>query len=256
MKAPDPDFGPNLQQSETGYRYSIEPFLLAHFTQFFPGCKILDVGTGCGIIPILCLTQDSKLDITGIEIQEDLFNWAVKNINGRAAAGEVKLVRDDFMNAAPKLDPESFDVIISNPPYRKINSGRINPNQEKAVARHELTLNLPSLIQRGAPLLKTGGKIILAYPPLRLMEALGELRANDLFPSRLWFIHGHRGAEAKIFLVEAVKGQKADCIVENPHFVYETGNIYTREMEEIYASFDHINRPDDVEEKSNGVGVG
>ncbi len=238
-----------IQQAEDGYRYSIEPFLLADFVHLSPGCQVLDVGTGCGVIPLLLATRGKANKIIAIEIQQKLYDLAVSNISDNGAEKRVRLIYDDFANWHPDATSELFDVVISNPPYRKIKTGRINPNHEKAVARHELSMSLESLTAGADDCLKEGGAFTLAYPPLRLAEVLERLCRHKLFPARLRFIHGSRDAEARIFLVEAIKGRRADCVIEPPLYVYNEDGSYSREMEKIYASFNYSSRADNVEEK-------
>ena len=230
----------SIEQSHDGYRYSIEPFLLSKFVELAPSAMVLDVGTGCGIIPLLLLTREPKLRITAVEIQKSLYEVAVRNIAHHGLASIIKVVQGDF--AQTGIFRESFDIIISNPPYRKINSGRINPNQIKAIARHELTLTLSSLLENGCSLLKPGGRIALAYPPARLEEVRQTLTRLKLNPGRIRFVHGYSGTNAKIVLIEAVKEGSTDCLVETPLFIYNKDGSYTQEMRDIYASFNYTGR--------------
>ena len=236
-----------LIQNDFGYRYSIEPFLLADFAQLLPGQNVLDIGTGCGIIPLLIVFRQPTLKVTGIEIQDAAVENAEKNISKNKMG--IKIVHDDFLEWAQRAEIKPFDWIVSNPPYRKINSGRTNPDSGKAIARHELKLNLPSMLDKAQPILKKGGHITLAYPPLRLQETLRELESRELFPSRIRFIHGNQNAEAKIFLVDAIKEKKSDLIVDSPLYVYNKDGSYSKEMQEIYDSFNCIDGTDHIGEK-------
>jgi tRNA1Val (adenine37-N6)-methyltransferase len=238
---------PMVIQNDSGYRYSIEPFLLADFAQLLPGQTVLDIGTGCGIIPLLMVFRQPTLKVTGIEIQDAAAEIAETNISKNQI--EIKIVHDDFLEWAQQQDIEKFDLIVSNPPYRKINSGRTNPDSGKAIARHELKLNLPSMLDKAQPLLKKSGHITLAYPPLRLQETLTELESREIFPSRIRFIHGNQNAEAKIFLVDAIKEKKSDLIVDSPLYVYNKDGSYSKEMQEIYDSFNCIDGTDHIGEK-------
>ena len=232
-------------QNDSGYRYSIEPFLLADFVRLLPGQEVLDIGAGCGIISLLMVYREPELKVTGIEIQDSAAANAEENITKNQM--KIKIIRGDFLNL--KLAPEQFDLIVSNPPYRKINSGHINPDEGKAIARHELKLNLSAMLDKTKPILKKGGHITLAYPPIRLQETLHELKMREFFPSRVRFIHGNKNSEAKIFLVEAIKQKKSDLIVDSPLYVYNKDGSYSKEMKEIYDSFNCIDRAHHIGEK-------
>ena len=230
----------SIEQSHDGYRYSVEPFLLADFVKPSPGARVLDVGTGCGIIPLLMLTREGRLRITAVEIQPTLYESAVRNVSQNSLADRVEVMLADF--AQTGLLRERFDIVVSNPPYRKIDSGRRNPNPIKALARHELALTLRVLLENACALLDRGGKIALAYPPVRLEELRRELVRLGLGLRRLRFIHGYREADAKIVLVEAVKGCSAECAVEAPLYIYNSDGSYSREMQDIYVSFNYTGR--------------
>ena len=232
-------------QNDSGYRYSIEPFLLGDFVGLLTGQEVLDIGAGCGIISLLMVYREPELKVTGIEIQDSAAANAKKNVTKNQM--KIKIIHGDFLNL--KLAPEQFDLIVSNPPYRKINSGHINPDEGKAIARHELKLNLSAMLDKTKPILKKGGHITLAYPPIRLQETLHELEMRELFPSRVRFIHGNKNSEAKIFLVEAIKQKKSDLIVDSPLYVYNKDGSYSKEMKEIYDSFNCIDRTDHIGEK-------
>ncbi|MBC8287786.1 MAG: tRNA (adenine(22)-N(1))-methyltransferase TrmK [Nitrospinae bacterium] len=233
-----------IDQENTGYRYSIEPFLLADFITLLPDQSVLDIGTGCGIIPILLVHRQPSLKVTAIEIQE--CSQAQKNIHQNGMEKQISLIQGDFLEEAESLKPECFDHIVSNPPYRKIQTGRINPDSGKAVARHELSLNMGSLLDKSAPLLKKGGQISLAYPPERLGELMRELECRSLYPNRACFVHGNYQAPAKIVLVSALKGKKADFSVAPPLAVYNEDGTYSQEMAKVYASFNYIDRPNRI----------
>ena len=234
-------------QNDSGYRYSIEPFLLVDFVILRPGYEVLDIGTGCGVIPVLMINREPDLKITGVEIQGSAATIAKKNASKNK--NRIKILDGDFLDQNLTFFKEQFDLIISNPPYRKINSGRINLDEKKAIARHELKLNLQDMLEKAKHFLKKGGHITLTYPSNRLQETLRELENQKLFPSRIRFIHGNKNAEAKIFLVDAIKGKKSDLIVDSPLYVYNRGERYTKEMQDIYDSFNCVDGSDHIGKK-------
>ena len=220
-----------IDQEKTGYRYSIEPFLLADFMPLLPDQSVLDIGTGCGIIPLLLVHRESTLKVTAIGIRDS--GQAQKNIHQNGMDRQISLIQGDFLKEAKNLAPESFDHIVSNPPYRKIQTGRINPDPEKALARHELSLSMSSMLDKSAPLLKRGGQISLAYPPERMAEALRELENRNLHPSVARFVHGNFLTPAKIFLISALKEKKSDFSVAPPLTVYNKDGTYSKEAESL-----------------------
>ena len=238
-----------VQQTIDGYRYSIEPFLLVNFANLLTDSRLLDIGTGCGIIPLLVTTQLKLKEIIAIEIQKSLYDLAVSNISKNGVSDKVSLIHGNFIDSDPVAEHGLFDTIISNPPYRKLNTGRMNPNPEKAVARHEISMDLNSLITKTSSLLKHGGNFIMAYPPLRLRDAQEKLCLHKLFPSRLRFIHSSRKADARIFLIESPKNQQTECVIEPPLFVYNADGSYSNEMEKIYASFNYSSRAHHIKEE-------
>jgi tRNA1Val (adenine37-N6)-methyltransferase len=231
-----------ISQNPEGYRYSVEPFLLAHWACPSGGTKILDIGTGCGVIPLLLMSRQPDLEITAVEIQNSLYQNAVKNVKSNRWSHRIRVLEGDFQTIADDLEPESFDLILSNPPYRKVNSGKINPCKGKALARHELALTLETLTTASVPLLKPGGKIALAYPFHRLEEVMSQLRKVQLNPTRFVRVFGHEKVVPKICLVEAVNGNVPETPKEQTLTIYHPDGSYTQTMQEIYASFNYPER--------------
>ncbi len=231
-----------LRQNSEGYRYSIEPFLIADFISIASGSRILDIGTGCGIIPLLLASKSPDSQFTAAEIQPALAQLARENIEEKGFSNAIEMLEGDILETARYLRKAPFDIVVSNPPYRKINTGRMNPNAEKAIARHELKLDLKKLSRVASSVLKKGGRFIVAYPPNRLAEALAQFPEDNLYPFRLRFIHGTDQAPAKIFLLECLKSKQSDCSIEPPLYVYKTDGQYTSLMESIYATYSDISR--------------
>ncbi len=231
-----------INQNPEGYRYSVEPFLLAHWVRPAGGSRILDIGTGCGVIPLLLMSRQADLEITAVEIQNSLYQSALDNVEANGWSPHIQVREGDFQTIARDLAPESFDWILSNPPYRKMNSGKINPCQGKALARHELALTLETLTTASAPLLKPGGRIALAYPFYRLEEVMHQLLQVQLQPTRFVRVYGHEEVAPKICLVEAVKGESHQDPMEQTLTIYHPDGSYTQTMQEIYASFSYPER--------------
>lgn len=231
-----------ITQKPEGYRYSVEPFLLADWVRPAGGSRILDIGTGCGIIPLLLMSRQADLEITAVEIQNSLALQAVDNVASNGWSGRIRVLEGDYPVLAKHWQPGTFDWILSNPPYRKVNSGKINPCRGKALARHELALTLETLVKASVPLLKPGGKIALAYPFYRLQEVMAQLRRHGLNPTRIVRVTGHRAAAPKICLVEGVQGEGPENPSEHTLTIYHPDGRYTQTMKDIYASFNYPER--------------
>ena len=231
-----------IEQNPEGYRYSVEPFLLADWVRPCEGSRILDIGTGCGIIPLLLMSRQPNLDITALEIQDTLYLRAFENVKSNGWSDRIRVLQGDYGILAEEWEPETFDWILSNPPYRKVNSGKINPCREKAIARHELALTMETLVAASAPLLKPDGRIALAYPFYRLDEVMKQLRRVQLNPTRFVRVIGHEKSIPKICLVEAVKGEAPQNPLEETLALYHPDGNYTQTMQDIYASFNYPER--------------
>ena len=238
-----------IEQSLTGYRYSVEPFLLADFAGIEADSRVLDVGTGCGIIPLLLSHRVAGLQITAVEIQPSLYNLAEQNVATNALAAGIRLHRGDYLEIAPTWPAGSFDWILSNPPYRTVRSGRINPNREKAIARHELTLTLSGLIKASQRLLRPGGKIALVYPGHRLPEVRRELETQNLQPCRVRHVFGQSRTEPLFFLMIAGTSATIHEPTEDSFNMVHPDGSTTTEMQEIYASYNYSGRPHGLREK-------
>lgn len=231
-----------LDQNGTGYRFSMEPFLLADFVRPEAGSRCLEVGTGCSIIPLLLLTRQPNLFFSAIEIQESLIAKALSNLTENKAEDRVNLVHADFLEWSEEHSNETFDWVISNPPYRKRNSGRINPDREKALARHEITLTLESLVRRAGKHLNPGGKICLAYPTERLNEVKQALVSNDLQPVKVRQVCGNESLPSRFFLILAERSLQEGNCEEDCFFIYGKNGSYTSAMKSIYESFNYPGR--------------
>lgn len=227
-----------LSQSITGYRYSIDSFILADFANPAQENKIIDFGTGNGILPLLLACKTTS-KIIGIEIQSSLLRHALRNIAQRRLKNQVTLIQGDIRFSKSFLKNGYFDIVLSNPPYRKLNSGRLNPNSEKAIARHEIIITLPDIIENAAYLLCDNGKLVMIYLPERYDELIKTIEEKGLTPNKIRFVHSNRNSDPKMFLVEAIKEGNGDLTILSPLYIYDNNGNYTLEMQKIYDSFNN-----------------
>jgi len=205
-----------ILQKKRGYRFSVDAILLAQFSKIRKNEKVIDLGTGCGILPLLLSHQTKAHSFVGVEIQEGLAELAKRNVLLNRLEDRISILQNDFRKLKTIFPPESFDVVLSNPPYRKYRTGRMNPTQEKAIARHELQGTLEDLASIASYLLPPKGRCYLIFPALRTVDLLIVLRSQRLEPKRLQFVHPHFEEDAKFILSESIKESGSELKVMNP----------------------------------------
>ena len=201
-------------QSRTGYRFSVDALLLADFVSIRKGDRVLDLGTGCGIIPLVLLRSRGAGSVVGLEIQESLAFQASRNARLNELQDRLAVVRGDLRR--PPLKHGSFQAAVCNPPYRRASSGRINPDRERAVARHEILATLDDILRNARLLLRGKGRLALIHPAERLTDLLARMRGLGLEPKRLQLVHPGLEAGAELVLVEAVREGRPGVTVLPP----------------------------------------
>lgn len=217
-------------QPKTGYRFSVDALLLYDFVNVRRARTIADLGAGSGIIGILLAKKYTEADVTLFEIQKGLALLAEKNIAMNSVNGRVRVIKSDLREIAGHPYSNSFDIAVSNPPFRKEISGLLSPEEEKAVARHEIKLRLPELIRAAYFMLRAKGRFSLVYLPERLMELMTGLKKERMEIKRLRFVHSDPASEAKMVLVEAVKDGRTGLKIEAPLYIYSRSGEYSDEM--------------------------
>jgi len=205
-----------LIQSKTGYRFSIDAILLSQFVTIKRGDRIVDLGTGCGIIPLILLLTRPVGYTMGLEIQKDLANQAARNTVLNGCEDRMGVILGDIKH--PPFAPSSADVVTCNPPYRPKNSGRINPDLQRAIARHEMLASLDDILNAASRTLRPKGRLAMIYSAVRLVEVLARMRGFNLEPKRIRIVYPGMESEAKLALVEASLGGKKGLKVLPPLF--------------------------------------
>ena len=222
-------------QKKLGYRFSLDAVLLAGLTELRTGERVVDLGAGCGIITLILACRFPHCCLLGVESQPTLVSLAERNVLLNGLAGQIEIMAEEMQNLPRQFPPRSFAVVVSNPPYRPLGSGRLNPLAERAIARHELQGSLDMVAQTASYLLPAGGRLALIYPAWRLVHLCCLLRSYHLEPKSMRLIHSRPGEDAKLVWLEARKDGREEIKVLPPLMVYQSQGGYTAEMEDLFS---------------------
>lgn len=226
--------GMRIIQSPSVFSFSLDAVLLAKFV-YVPIQKgnLLDLCSGNGVIPLF-LSLRTKGSITGIEIQERLFNMAVRSIEYNGLGNRLHMIHGDIKEMPSTLGYGKYDIVTCNPPYFITPSNEvINENEHLAIARHEILCTLEDAVKVSSELVRQGGKVAFVHRSGRLIDMITLMRKYRLEPKRLQFIYPKKGKEANTLLIEATKDGKPDLKILPPLIVYQDNDEYTTEMRKI-----------------------
>ena len=227
--------GYHILQAGKGFRFGMDAVLLAAFARVKPGERVLDMGTGSGIIPILLAARHETAQITGLEIQPYAAAMAARSVAGNGLQERIAIREGDIREAASIFGAASFDVVVSNPPYMTGRHGLVNPDEGAAAARHEILCTFRELAEQTARVLTGTGRVYLIHRPFRLAEILDVLREYRLEPKRMRLVFPFADREPNLVLLEACRGGRPRMQVEKPLVIYERQGVYTEELRKIYA---------------------
>lgn len=215
--------------------FGMDAVLLSGFAKAKRGDHILDLGTGTGIIPILLSAKTEAEHLTGLEIQKESADMARRSVLLNDLQDRIEIITGDIKEAGSIFAPASFEVVTTNPPYMIAEHGLANPNEYKAIARHEICCTLEDVIAAAAGVLKPGGKLYMVHRPFRMAEIMRTMPAFGLEPKRLRVVYPYVDQEPNMILIEAVRGGKSGMTVEKPLIINEAPGVYTREITELYT---------------------
>lgn len=225
-----------IRQPQRGYRFSIDAVLLAAQVRPGPSERIVDLGTGCGVVALLLAFERPQLRVWGVELQPELAALAAENVHENGWSDRVRILQADLQAIGPAELGGPVDRVVANPPYRRVHSGRVNPDGQRALARHEIAVTLPGLIAAARRLLKTGGRLHLIYAAGRTAELLGGMRADGIEPKRLRPIQSRVDEDAALVLVEGIKGARPGMTLARPLVVYAEEGRYTDEVRDMFLN--------------------
>ena len=223
-------------QHRTGYRFSVDAVLLGNFISPKPGDRILDLGCGSGIVSLILAYRWPSVNITGLEIQPGMSKLANKNVALNNWQERIEIVHGDLREIRGIIEPGSFDWVVSNPPYRKSGTGRVNPGGEQALARHEQAADLASVIKATNWAVRKRGRSVFIYPASRGAAVIAELKNAGLEPKKMLPIFSYPGSAASLVIIEAVKQGGEELTILPPFYIYEKREgKYSPEMRRYYS---------------------
>lgn len=225
--------GLKLMQDKSLFCFGTDAVLLANFAKIPSNAEVLDIGTGNGIIPVLLSAKVKAKHITGIEIQEQSYNLAVKNVEMNSLGELISIVHGDVKEK--DILKKQFNYITCNPPYKKVGTGLENPQSPLAIARHEITLTLDDLFMYAGKLLVSKGKIAVVHKPERLAEIFYTMNKYRIEPKRVQFVYSNeKSEEPSLVLVEGAKDGGAGLRYEKNLYVYDEKGNYTVNISDLY----------------------
>ena len=225
--------GLKIIQNTEGFCFGVDSVLLTEFARDMKKNKtIVDLGTGTGIIGILLSKKVEASKIMGVEIQKDVANMAKKSVELNNLQNIMQILNEDVKNLS--LEKNSFDYVVTNPPYKKKGTGIINREDKQIISRHETTVNLEEWIKVASQLLKDNGAIYMVHRPERLNEIIENLRKYRLEPKRIRFVYPKVNKNSNLVLIKAVKYANSFLKVEKPLIIYNEDGTYTDEILKIY----------------------
>lgn len=222
-------------QNTKGFCFGIDAVLLSDFAKNIKkDAKVLDLGTGTGIISILLCGKTRLSKIIGIEVQEEVAEMAKRSAKLNNLEEKFEIVNDNIINLNKRYERNSFDAIVTNPPYKKENTGIVNEEEKKIISRHEILAKLEDYIKISNYLLKDKGEFYMVHRPERLVDIIAYMRLYKIEPKEIRFICSHKDEPPKLVLIKGVKNGKSFLKIKENLYIYENDGNYTEEIYKIY----------------------
>ena len=223
-------------QNNNGFKFGIDSILLSDFAKKIKKDSIvLDIGTGTGIISILLSAKTEANKIIGIEIQREVADMAKRSVILNKLENKIEIINDDINNIEKYFENNYFDVIVTNPPYQKNNTGLKSENEKNLISRHEIKCTLEDIIKKSFKILKDKGEFYMVHRPERLVDIMYLMRKNKIEPKELRFVYPKISDKPNLILINSIKNAKQFLKVEKPLIIYNEEGIYTKEVLSIYG---------------------
>lgn len=223
-------------QNKNGFCFGIDSVILSNFASDIKNnSNVIDLGTGTGIISFLLLAKCNIKYITGIEVQENVAEMVNRSIQLNGLEEKFNVINCNVKDILYNVKRESFDVVVSNPPYKKMNTGGKNLDEVKLISRHEVLADIYDFIEASKKVLKDKGSLYIVHRPERLADIMCALRNNKIEPKKIQFVYSNKESkEAKLVLIKAIKNGGQFLKIEKPLYIYEADGTYSEEILKIY----------------------
>ena len=227
--------GLKIIQNEKGFCFGIDSVLLSDFVKNIKkDSLVMDLGTGTGIIPILLCGKTKLSKVVGVELQEEVAEMAKRSSKLNNLEDKFQILNEDILNLNKLYENQTFDVIVTNPPYKKKDTGAVNEDKRKIISRSETTAFLEDFIKISRDLLKDKGEFYMVHRPERLVDILYLLRKYKIEPKELRFVYSNINRPPKMVLVKGIKNAKEFLKVDKNLYIYDDNGNYTEEILKIY----------------------
>lgn len=222
-------------QNKEGFCFGIDSILLSDFAKEIKrDARVIDLGTGTGIIATLLCKKTQLKEIIGVEKQKEVCEMAQRSIQLNQLEDQFKIINEDIIYLTKILGKNNFDAIVMNPPYKKKGTGIKNQEEKKVISRHETSATLKDFIEIAKDLLKDKGEVYMVHRPERLVDILNIMRNCKIEPKILRFVFSNRNSEPKLILIKGIKNAKPFLKVLNNLYIYKEDGEYTEEIKKIY----------------------
>lgn len=227
--------GLKIIQNKEGFCFGIDSILLSEFAKNIKkGARVLDLGTGTGIIATLLCGKTELSEMIGIEVQKEVYDMAKRSIRLNHLENKFKIIQDNIINLNNYFKKNTFDAIVTNPPYKKKETGVQNDDTRKLISRHEIEANLEDFIKISKDMLKDRGELYIVHRPERLVDILSIMRKYKIEPKKMRFVYANIKAMPKLVLIQGIKNAKPFLKVESNLYIYNENGAYTEEILKIY----------------------
>lgn len=222
-------------QNKKGFCFGIDAVLLSDFAKNIKrDSMVMDLGTGTGIISILLCGKTNLKKIVGVEVQEEVYNMACRSAILNDLGNKFEVINENILNLENIYEKNTFDVIVTNPPYKKMNTGIVNYEEKKLISRHEVLAILEDYISISSKLLKDKGEFYMVHRPDRLVDILNDMRKFKLEPKEMRLVYSYDNKSPKLVLIKGVKNGNSFLKFRENLYIYNQNGEYTNEILKIY----------------------